>query len=306
MKTGTIRHVKTLRLKRRLGNTPDYILAGVLNMVWDMTAEQAPRGDIGRFTDEDIAAYIGWDGNDLKLIEALVLSGWLDECSENRLVVHDWGDHAPKYIKDRLRKNGTQFVSANPMPNPVFGASVTLDSCVLERHRRSPLPLLSVSDAPSSEKSHINGTERNPTERNPTQPKRESASEDAVEPDEFLTAWKSSGLVDCRKLTPKRLTALKARFKDPEWRKDWREAITKAAASAFCLGENERGWKADVDWFLKPDTFTKIMEGKYNDSTGTIGGHSSDPTRVYGGQMQEPTQFILDEDEPADTDRLPF
>ena len=42
----------------------------------------------------------------------------------------------------------------------------------------------------------------------------------------------------------------------------------EAAASPFCLGAGSRGWKADIDWFLRPDTVTRIMEGKYDPKPG--------------------------------------
>lgn len=128
--------------------------------------------------------------------------------------------------------------------------------------------------------------------------------------DEFRKTWNESGFATCRKLTKNRVAALKARLKDADWRENWRTAIAKIKASSFCRGESDRGWKAEVDWFLKPDTFTKIMEGKYDDSTGANRRHSSDPTRVHGGQMQEPELFTIpeDEDEPEefDEDNVPF
>lgn len=35
--------------------------------------------------------------------------------------------------------------------------------------------------------------------------------------------------------------------------------------SSFCQGKNDRGWVASFDWFIRPDTVVKIMEGKYDD-----------------------------------------
>lgn len=163
MKTGTLRHVKTLRLKRRLDNAADYVVAGVLNCLWDMTAEQAPRGDVGRFTDEDIAAYIGWTGDESELVEALVASGWLDRCEEHRLVVHDWPEHAPKFIKDRLRKRNEEFAKVKTERHR---RSKTGESSVGDAPKGGSPRKSSVSDAIGSERSHINGTQRNATERN--------------------------------------------------------------------------------------------------------------------------------------------
>lgn len=59
--------------------------------------------------------------------------------------------------------------------------------------------------------------------------------------------------------------ALRQRLKehpDMEW---WRGVMTKIIASSFLTGENERGWRADVDWLLRSDTAVRVMEGRYDD-----------------------------------------
>lgn len=52
---------------------------------------------------------------------------------------------------------------------------------------------------------------------------------------------------------------------------DWAEVVKRIAASAFCTGTNGRGWKADPDWLLKPGTAVKVLEGKYDGSSSTLG-----------------------------------
>lgn len=44
----------------------------------------------------------------------------------------------------------------------------------------------------------------------------------------------------------------------------------------FLIGKNERGWKADFDFLVKPDKATAILEGKYGNSIET-----QDKTIVY-------------------------
>jgi hypothetical protein len=63
-----------------------------------------------------------------------------------------------------------------------------------------------------------------------------------------------------------RLTEFQKRVKDPEWLADYPAALAKIPNSAFLRGRNERGWIPDIDWFLKPDTVTRILEGKYDDA----------------------------------------
>ena len=41
-------------------------------------------------------------------------------------------------------------------------------------------------------------------------------------------------------------------------------AINNVRKSDFLRGENNRGWMITFDWFVKPNNFTKVLEGNYN------------------------------------------
>lgn len=41
-------------------------------------------------------------------------------------------------------------------------------------------------------------------------------------------------------------------------------AINNIRNSDFLRGENNRGWMITFDWFVKPNNFTKVLEGNYN------------------------------------------
>lgn len=41
-------------------------------------------------------------------------------------------------------------------------------------------------------------------------------------------------------------------------------AIENIRDSKFLHGENKRGWMIDFDWFVRPNNFHKVLEGKYN------------------------------------------
>ena len=41
-------------------------------------------------------------------------------------------------------------------------------------------------------------------------------------------------------------------------------AIENVRNSDFLRGENNRGWTITFDWFVKPNNFTKVLEGNYN------------------------------------------
>lgn len=113
MKTGTLNHLKTKRLKRILG-IPLYQVIGILETLWAVTAECTWDGGIGKYSDEEIAAALEWEGDTEKLIAGLVESGWLDKEGETalgqvcRLVVHDWSDHCPDFIRKRIARALTE------------------------------------------------------------------------------------------------------------------------------------------------------------------------------------------------------
>lgn len=83
---------------------------------------------------------------------------------------------------------------------------------------------------------------------------------------------KTCSIRPMQKLTGKRITALKERLKDYSV-EDMKKAIDRIVVSDFCNGKGERGWKADIDFLLRPDTITKILEGKYDNQTTTFASY---------------------------------
>jgi hypothetical protein len=51
----------------------------------------------------------------------------------------------------------------------------------------------------------------------------------------------------------------------------WTEIVKKIAASSFCRGDNNRGWKADLDFLVQPETHFRVLEGKYSDRNTKTG-----------------------------------
>lgn len=62
-----------------------------------------------------------------------------------------------------------------------------------------------------------------------------------------------------------RLSHAKVRVSDEKWWNLWFAAMSKIPDSPFLRGSVDgKTWKADFDWFIKPDSCTKILEGKYD------------------------------------------
>jgi hypothetical protein len=41
------------------------------------------------------------------------------------------------------------------------------------------------------------------------------------------------------------------------------EFFLQVSETPFLLGENERGWRADLEWLLNPTNMAKVLEGKF-------------------------------------------
>jgi hypothetical protein len=110
VKRGGPEHPKTKRLAKCL-QQPPCVAVGVLELLFHATAKYARTGNIGRWTNAEIAEGCGWDGDPDQLVNALIECGWLDLHPEHRLVVHDWHDHADQSVIKTIRRNGEEFVS---------------------------------------------------------------------------------------------------------------------------------------------------------------------------------------------------
>jgi hypothetical protein len=88
---------------------------GHLELLWHLTMRSAKRGDIGSLDNVEIADEIGWEGDPDEVVAMLVEAGWLDECDRHRLVVHDWHEHCPGFVKRNIDRVGG-FVCAAKRP----------------------------------------------------------------------------------------------------------------------------------------------------------------------------------------------
>ncbi len=76
-----------------------------------------------------------------------------------------------------------------------------------------------------------------------------------------------TSLPTLRSISYRRKKHLRARWKQFNYNiAEFREVFQKVAASSFCQGQNDRGWRADFDWLIRNDhNMVKVLEGKYDD-----------------------------------------
>ena len=93
---------------------------------------------------------------------------------------------------------------------------------------------------------------------------------DSVSENDVLEAWndlaKDCGLPTIKKLNATRKRQLKARLKENTL-DEWKQAFAAIERSPFLKGENKTGWRASFDFLLQPSSFTKLIEGQYDQVT---------------------------------------
>jgi hypothetical protein len=140
LKLDALEHPKTLDLASRLeASLPATI--GHLELLWAFTGKYAPAGDIGRHTDGAIARACHWAGRPELFILALREARFIDSSSTHRLTIHDWHDHAPRWVKSKLKSFGQAFVAgASPQASMDISEDTSEDSKGSERKRSEVKP----------------------------------------------------------------------------------------------------------------------------------------------------------------------
>jgi uncharacterized protein YdaU (DUF1376 family) len=80
-------------------------------------------------------------------------------------------------------------------------------------------------------------------------------------------------LAKAQLLTTARKAKLGQRLAESGGLDGWKAALDKVRQSSFCHGDNDRGWVADFDFLMQQSSFTRLMEGKYDNRPTRINGH---------------------------------
>lgn len=86
---------------------------GYLEAMWHFAGRYTPQGNIGKYSDEEIEAWIEWRGDNRALVAALIESGWLDTDDAHRLVIHDWAQNADELVNTELARKCLRFVDGS-------------------------------------------------------------------------------------------------------------------------------------------------------------------------------------------------
>lgn len=85
-------------------------------------------------------------------------------------------------------------------------------------------------------------------------------------------------LPEVRSMSSHRMRKVLARVGEESSREVWATVVQRIAASPFHTGKNDRGWIANFDWLLKPDTREKVLEWRPSEPQPRFtGGDKWDP-----------------------------
>lgn len=292
MKSGVIGSLKFKRLKRLL-QLPDYAICGVLESIWGLAVEQAKLGDIGRFSDDEIAAGIEWEGDAAVLLAALVESKWLDRSplESVRLIIHDWPEHAPQFVTRWIARhlgNPTDLKAAwlakvglsasdgyPKLAEPTPVASQTgVDKPPYGREPNQTQPNQTKPKAPQTPQGDcrplLDGQDDDPGDHPPPDKPESEAAAQAWR--ELIAVWNATpGVTKCLAGNEARRKSMRVRLGERILLDGkpvpWLQAAVTALQRKFPLkirdGDPD-GWKPDIDWFLRPASVLKLLEGKYD------------------------------------------
>lgn len=221
-------HRKTARLRARLGDDAFWIPP----RLWAYAAQNQIDGNFSSYSSDELAMLLECSKHASSLLQALKDCGFMTQEGE----IHQWAEH-----------NAFHAVNSN-----------RARKAALARHEKESKEKNKETET-ETETSTLQASSKDAPSRNA------SLSPLSQEAEGLRLEWNKLAVVSqCQKITPSRLKSIKARFEEPYFVENWKAALLKIKDSPFCCGDNERGWKASFDWFLKPDSCVRVMEGKYD------------------------------------------
>lgn len=96
-------------------------------------------------------------------------------------------------------------------------------------------------------------------------------------------------------LSDKRKQAIKARSKTYT-QEQFQELFTKAEASDFLKGGNDRNWTANFDWLMKDANFAKVLDGNYDNRQKTrTNNKNNGEGETYGEHRRKAEEAAINE-----------
>ncbi len=230
----------------------EFAVVGRLHAIWVWAGEHTVTGEVRGVTQKTIDRVTRCE----KFSDAMIAAQWLEVIPEGGVRFVRWKKHNTKAARERAlaadRQAKQRAKSHARNRDGQRDASVT--NHATEKRREEKSKNIRNKDITSN-----SGLISLPT---------------------LIAKWNAiQGITTCIRATAKRKTAFASRAADPQWASEIDAALSKVAASDFCTGKGNQGWRADLEWFLRPDTVTRLLEGKYDNGT-KHSVQANDPSRV--------------------------
>lgn len=252
-------HPKTYKLAALCGISHDAALLALLRL-WCHALRHTHDGCLRDISRDNLVA---WTRQSEVTFEALVESGWAEHV-DGAIWLHEWKDRYDKVIsgrrKAKLRKRKSRRGHAD-VTRDVTPASRRCSRLEEEEEKDDDSPKGESSSSSPRGASASTGTtlplavggdgEEPSTDQKPTRPRA------------LLTAWNELagrlGLPKAEALSRQRETHARQRIAEGLLDR-WGELAAALEASPFHLGHNDRAWKANFDWLLRPEKWRTLVE----------------------------------------------
>ena len=284
-------HPKTLELQAELADPCADVY--VVRM-WAYVSRVAASGRLtGRNVVTVLERAVCWQGEPGRLVSALLAVGFLEQ-EPDALVVHDWaseqGAHVAKVERDRARPRADKRIShLSPVPARESRGHVAESREGPEVEMKREIESKKETTTLSAPADQPPGEELPDATENAHPVLLELSSAPAETPEAFQALWNAVTTPPIPKWLgmskPRRAAALQRLRERPL--AEWRRIIERVNASTFCRGENDRGWRADPEFILRPDSADKVLEGKYDRNTPPRNSGSTKSENKTGGYTMD-------------------
>ncbi len=247
-------------------------VVGRLVKVWAWANEQTADGNAHGVTETWIDRYVGVSG----FAQGMLKVGWLvaTESGIGFPKFDRWNSQSAKkrvVANQRVAKHRSNARSVTPNPQSATGGNAARVSKALPEKRREEKRREKTPPTPADAGGACAGDPPTPdfVSENP------GAFAEVVEPEPFadlVATWTAAKLPGHDapggiQRSSYRVELWQQRFRDPEWRANWRVAVTRAGQSARCRGESGT-WKLPLDTFLRNERglLRRILEGEFDDT----------------------------------------
>ena len=259
-------HPKVVRLSEILGC--DVIKGlGIVTAFLCAVRRHAPDGDVSKISNTTIAH---WTMSKKGIADALIESGWIDQTNEGRCV-HGWShryakmDERREKASERMRSNRSRSRNVRvtcASHDDETTRTVRVTSCARsveeEEEEEEAENINNNSIVVGQAADHSPGIlESEDIERVTTETMRSEHVRDLG--NRWNALAKDLGLPQIEKLSKDRKAKASALVADGILDR-WDEFSSAIKGSAFHLGDNDRAWKANFDWLVRPGKWRSLVE----------------------------------------------